>query len=172
MFNKFIADKQKALRGGDKERRPYLATECRDLNAADKWRQEILREIGKKVMEIQNAGLGEHRLRDLNDEINKLIREKGHWERQILKLGGPNYAAQGTMALMRHVASKQHPEALAAPAPHPFYNIGAQENLGDGGGQAWFGGLAPPASDESDNVYQGLERERPRRGRRKPKKHH
>ena len=38
----------------------------------------------------------------------------------------PNYAAQGTMALMRHVASKQHPEALAAPAPHPFYNIGAQ----------------------------------------------
>ena len=70
MFNKFIADKQKALRGGDKERRPYLATECRDLNAADKWRQEILREIGKKVMEIQNAGLGEHRLRDLNDEIN------------------------------------------------------------------------------------------------------
>ena len=24
----------------------------------------------------------------------------------------PNYAAQGTMALMRHVASKQHPEAL------------------------------------------------------------
>ena len=95
MFNKFIADKQKALRGGDKERRPYLATECRDLNAADKWRQEILREIGKKVMEIQNAGLGEHRLRDLNDEINKLIREKGHWERQILKLGGPNYAAQG-----------------------------------------------------------------------------
>ena len=95
MFNKFIADKQKALRGGDKERRPYLATECRDLNAADKWRQEILREIGKKVMEIQNAGLGEHRLRDLNDEINKLIREKSHWERQILALGGPNYAAQG-----------------------------------------------------------------------------
>ena len=100
MFNKFIADKQKALRGGDKERRPYLATECRDLNAADKWRQEILREIGKKVMEIQNAGLGEHRLRDLNDEINKLIREKGHWERQILKLGGPNYAAQSGTCLL------------------------------------------------------------------------
>ena len=96
MFNKFLSDKTKALRGGDKERRPYLATECRDLNACDKWRQEILREIGKKVLEIQNAGLGEHRLRDLNDEINKLIREKGHWERQILSLGGPNYVAQST----------------------------------------------------------------------------
>ena len=32
------------------------------------------------------------RLRDLNDEINKLIREKGHWEKRIVELGGPDYA--------------------------------------------------------------------------------
>ena len=32
------------------------------------------------------------RLRDLNDEINKLLREKGHWERRIVELGGPDYA--------------------------------------------------------------------------------
>jgi pre-mRNA-splicing factor ISY1 len=31
-------------------------------------------------------------IRDLNDEINKLIREKGHWERRIVELGGPDYA--------------------------------------------------------------------------------
>ena len=37
------------------------------------------------------AGLGEFKLRDLNDEINKLLREKGHWEDQILTLGGPDY---------------------------------------------------------------------------------
>ena len=43
-------------------------------------------------MEIQNAGLGEARLRDLNDEINKLLREKGHWERRIVELGGPDYS--------------------------------------------------------------------------------
>lgn len=30
-------------------------------------------------------------MRDLNDEINKLIREKGHWENQIIALGGANY---------------------------------------------------------------------------------
>lgn len=94
MFNRWVKGKQDALKG-DKARRPYLATECKDLNQADKWRQEILREIGKKVMEVQNAGLGEHRLRDLNDEINKLIREKSHWERRILELGGPNYISQG-----------------------------------------------------------------------------
>jgi hypothetical protein len=53
--------------------------------------------------------LGEKRLRDLNgtiilrynaitlkikkiiDDINKQLREKAHWERRILELGGPNY---------------------------------------------------------------------------------
>lgn len=35
---------------------------------------------------------GEHRLRDVNDAINKLIREKSHWEKRIVELGGPNYA--------------------------------------------------------------------------------
>lgn len=44
-----------------KQKRPYLATECHDVVEADKWRQQILREIGRKVMEIQNAGLGDHR---------------------------------------------------------------------------------------------------------------
>lgn len=90
MLNRFVTMKEEEKKK-PKERRPYLASECRDLAEADKWRQQILREIGKKVAEIQNEGLGEHRLRDLNDEINKLIREKGHWERRIIELGGPNY---------------------------------------------------------------------------------
>ncbi|KAK9286397.1 hypothetical protein L1049_014793 [Liquidambar formosana] len=93
MLNRFIALKAEEKKK-PKERRPYLASECRDLAEADKWRQQIMREIGRKVAEIQNEGLGEHRLRDLNDEINKLIREKVHWERRIIELGGPNYTKQ------------------------------------------------------------------------------
>lgn len=61
MLNRYLAGKVEE-KEGPKQKRPYLATECRDLNEADKWRQQILREIGKKVMEIQNTGLGEHRL--------------------------------------------------------------------------------------------------------------
>ena len=34
------------------------------------------------------AGLGEFRIRDLNDEINKLLREKRRWEERIMQLGG------------------------------------------------------------------------------------
>lgn len=45
------------------------------------------------------AGLGEFRIRDLNDEINKLMREKRHWEVQIKSLGGPDHARVGPKML-------------------------------------------------------------------------
>ncbi|KAL5704033.1 hypothetical protein ACHQM5_022509 [Ranunculus cassubicifolius] len=93
MLNRFVTWKDEAKKK-PKERRPFLASECRDASEADRWRQQIMREIGTKVADIQNEGLGEHRLRDLNDEINKLIREKGHWEKRIVELGGQNYMRQ------------------------------------------------------------------------------
>ncbi|GAB0090581.1 Pre-mRNA-splicing factor Isy1 [Sergentomyia squamirostris] len=85
----------KEAESGEKDRRPYLASECTDLSKCEKWRLEIIREISKKVAQIQNAGLGEFRIRDLNDEINKLLREKRHWENQISALGGPHYRRYG-----------------------------------------------------------------------------
>lgn len=59
MLNRFLADKQG--KPATKAKRPHLASACSDLNEADRWRQQLLREIGRKVMEIQNAALGEHR---------------------------------------------------------------------------------------------------------------
>eukprot|EP01099_Mayorella_cantabrigiensis_P004957 TRINITY_DN3821_c0_g1_i1.p1 TRINITY_DN3821_c0_g1~~TRINITY_DN3821_c0_g1_i1.p1 ORF type:complete len:284 (-),score=80.89 TRINITY_DN3821_c0_g1_i1:346-1197(-) len=94
MLNRFLQMKQEERGISGKERRPYLASQCGNVPDCEKWRMQILKEIGRKVTQIQNAGLGEYRLRDLNDEINKLIREKAHWERRIIELGGPNYFAQ------------------------------------------------------------------------------
>ncbi|CAL1612937.1 unnamed protein product [Knipowitschia caucasica] len=85
--------------GKMKERRPYLASECDELPKAEKWRRQIISEVSKKVAQIQNAGLGEFRIRDLNDEINKLLREKRHWEIRIIELGGPNYRRFGPRML-------------------------------------------------------------------------
>lgn len=121
MLNRFITMKQDEKKK-PKERRPYLASECRDLAEADKWRQQIMREIGRKVAEIQNEGLGEHRLRDLNDEINKLIREKSHWERRIMDLGGPNYT--------KHSAKMTDLEGNIVDVPNPS---------GRGPGYRYFG---------------------------------
>ncbi|XP_014399394.1 PREDICTED: pre-mRNA-splicing factor ISY1 homolog isoform X1 [Myotis brandtii] len=84
---------------GYEERRPFLASECTELPKAEKWRRQIIGEISKKVAQIQNAGLGEFRIRDLNDEINKLLREKGHWEVRIKELGGPDYVKVGPKML-------------------------------------------------------------------------
>lgn len=141
MLNRFLAAKQEEKRG-PKQKRPYLATECHDLNEADKWRQQILREIGKKVMEIQNAGLGEHRIRDLNDEINKLIREKGHWERRIVEMGGPDYAK-------------------AAPKVTDMQGTEVGEISGRGAGYRYFG-----AAKQLPGVKELFEKEPPKQIRR------
>ena len=104
MLNRWLALKGEELGGGRRggagggERRPRLASECRDLAQADKWRSQLLREIGGKVLEVQNQGLGEERLRELNDEINKLLRVKYHWEKRIVELGGPNYLKESPPA--------------------------------------------------------------------------
>ncbi len=93
------------------DRRPHLASEETNVKKAEKWRYQVVREIAKKVAQIQNgsnkisllrflwlllfesilAGLGEYKIRDLNDEINKLLREKSHWEDRVKELGGIDF---------------------------------------------------------------------------------
>ncbi|KAF8589654.1 Isy1-domain-containing protein [Ramaria rubella] len=73
------------------DRRPRMASACKSLRDCERWRGELLREISRKVSKIQDAGLTDYEVRDLNDEINKLMREKRHWENQIVALGGANY---------------------------------------------------------------------------------
>ena len=50
----------------------------------------VLVEIHRSCF-LATAGLTDYEVRDLNDEINKLLREKRHWENQIIALGGANY---------------------------------------------------------------------------------
>jgi pre-mRNA-splicing factor ISY1 len=102
---------------GRTDRRPRVAASCKDLRQCERWRGEILRDISRKVSKIQDCkltavgllvqgvcsagltdplvwravGLTDYEVRDLNDEINKLLREKYHWENQIVALGGANY---------------------------------------------------------------------------------
>ncbi|KAI0342399.1 Isy1-like splicing factor [Trametopsis cervina] len=77
--------------GTRSDRRPKMASTCKSLRECERWRGEILREISRKVSKIQDSGLTDYEVRDLNDEINKLLREKRHWENQIVALGGANY---------------------------------------------------------------------------------
>jgi pre-mRNA-splicing factor ISY1 len=55
----------------------------------------VLKEISRKVSRIQDVALSDYQIRDINDELNKLFREKWQWEMRIRELGGPNYMRGG-----------------------------------------------------------------------------
>jgi len=76
-------------------RRPKLITSIDSIPTCEKWRGQVLKEISRKVTKIQDPALSDYQIRDLNDEINKLMREKHMWEIQIRNLGGPNYMRGG-----------------------------------------------------------------------------
>merc|ERR1711998_434891 len=95
MLNRWVAMKEEQFKG-KKERRPFLASECDSLSDSERWRRQIIKIVSKKIAAIQNESLPEHQVRDMNDEINKLMREKGHWERRIVELSGPDYSKVGS----------------------------------------------------------------------------
>ncbi len=110
-----------AEEGLDKnERRPFLASQCNNLKDAEKWRIQVIREASKKMTQIQNAGLGEFKLRDLNDEINKLLREKRHWENRIIELGGRD---------MRRRSRMLDKEGKEVPGVYGYKYFGAARDL-------------------------------------------
>lgn len=76
-------------------RRPKMITSVNSIPVCEKWRGQVLKEISRKVTKIQDEALSDYQIRDLNDEINKLMREKHMWESQIRGLGGPNYMRGG-----------------------------------------------------------------------------
>eukprot|EP00039_Didymoeca_costata_P019235 m.336745 g.336745 ORF g.336745 m.336745 type:complete len:281 (+) comp17949_c0_seq1:76-918(+) len=98
MLARFRAAKKIDLEG-DPEKRPWNAGLVDSVKECERWRQQITREIAKMVSKIQNAGLGEFRIRDLNDEINRKMRLKRHWEYRIRELGGPDYVRFGPKML-------------------------------------------------------------------------
>jgi pre-mRNA-splicing factor ISY1 len=91
LFSKWTQFKKDA-HSGVSTHRPHLASECDSVTEAEKWRREMVRDITKKIAAIQNSSLGEHRIRELNDEINKLMSRKYHWEKRIRELGGSDYS--------------------------------------------------------------------------------
>ena len=98
--------------GTRSDRRPKMASACKSLRECERWRERycarVVERCPKSKMVRQperslvycahappwtrhTAGLTDYEIRDLNDEINRLLREKRHWENQIVALGGANY---------------------------------------------------------------------------------
>lgn len=116
------------------ERRPRMASSVTSLRECERWRGDILRDISRKVSKIQDSTLGDYEIRDLNDEINQLMREKRHYETQIVNLGGANYKRGNQM--MTDDAGREVPgtrgykyfgRAKDLPGVKEMFNKGAQQ---------------------------------------------
>ena len=76
-------------------RRPKAISTQTQIPTCERWRGQVLQEISRKVTKIQDPALSDYQIRDVNDELNKLFREKWQWEVRIRELGGPNYMRGG-----------------------------------------------------------------------------
>ncbi|TKX19269.1 pre-mRNA-splicing factor isy1 [Elsinoe australis] len=76
-------------------RRPKAISTIDQISVCERWRGQVLKEISRKVSKIQDPALSDYQIRDLNDELNGLFKEKWQWELRIRELGGPNYMRGG-----------------------------------------------------------------------------
>lgn len=75
--------------------RPKNVNSVTLLPQAERWRSIVIGEISVKQTQINDPILNDYQIRDLNDAINKLLREKRSWEYRIRELGGPDYLSFG-----------------------------------------------------------------------------
>jgi len=96
MLNRWV-DQRRGVDSGfiTQGRSARFPGECRSVREGEIARSQILRELGSNISQIQNASLGEARIREINDNINRLLRSKYAWEMQIRTLGGPDYTKIG-----------------------------------------------------------------------------
>lgn len=92
----------KLIRGG----RPKHTKMVDNVLDAERWRGSVIREIARKVNRIHDPGLNEGQVREVNDSINNLFKEKWQWEKRMAELGGPDYTK---MAESNKIFSKEIP---------------------------------------------------------------
>ncbi|WLF81505.1 NineTeen Complex (NTC) component [Lodderomyces elongisporus] len=71
--------------------RPRNVQRVKSLPQAEKWRSIVLGEISSKLTEINDPSVNNLRIQELNDDLNKLIKDKRTWEYRIKELGGNDY---------------------------------------------------------------------------------
>jgi pre-mRNA-splicing factor ISY1 len=93
MLNRWVDQKRAAESGRLESTRPSrFASECQSIKECEMVRSQLIRQITGLFSQIQNAATGEQKVRELNDELNRLQRVRGSWEMQLRKLGGVDYS--------------------------------------------------------------------------------
>lgn len=77
--------------GSNPQLRPKYVQLVKNLPQAEKWRSVVIGEISTNLTRIQDPNISHLQIRDLNERLNKLFREKRAWEHHIKLLGGADY---------------------------------------------------------------------------------
>lgn len=96
-LNRFQAlkNKQAGVLESNPNLRPRYVQSVDSIPQAERWRTTILSEISINLTRVQDEVLGDFQIRDINDTLNKLFREKRAWEHHIKSLGGADHINYG-----------------------------------------------------------------------------
>lgn len=86
-----IKSKEAGVLESNPSLRPKYVQNVKSLPQAEKWRSTVLSEISVKLTRISDQATSDFQLRELNDSLNKLFKEKRAWEYHIKALGGNDY---------------------------------------------------------------------------------
>ncbi|KAH9261725.1 hypothetical protein BASA81_000381 [Batrachochytrium salamandrivorans] len=114
-----------------------LASDCHSLSECENRRNQLVESIQIKTESISHKPIitEEHCqvVRELNDEINKLLRAKFQWEGQIQRLGGVDHRQSVRDDYLYFGAARQLPEVVAFLSQQPFDLVEQQEDEGEDG---------------------------------------
>lgn len=133
-------------------RRPTRPDSIDDIPTCERWRGQVIKDISFKVTKIQDESLSDYQIRDLNDEINKLMNEKYRWEKRIRSLGGPNYMrSTGTGAIV----NADGREVIAPATARGYRYFGRAKDLP--GVKELFEAAARAATKDADSTGAGTQ---------------
>ena len=75
--------------------RPRRTEECSSIQDAEHWRNDVVKELSLKITKIMDPALNEFQIREINDEINRLLATRYRWEMRLIELGGPDLRRSG-----------------------------------------------------------------------------
>lgn len=87
--------KEAGVLESDPSARPKRVQLVDSIPQAERWRKIVISEITRRLARIEDSMINHQQIRDLNDELNKLFREKRAWEYHIKELGGNDYLTYG-----------------------------------------------------------------------------
>lgn len=105
----------------DPSRRPRKVQLAKTIAEAELWRKTVMSEFLAKLSAVNDPSVSEPELRELNDTLGKLYRERRAWDHHILSLGGANYLKHGdglglrVNGVLYYGRAKELPEARAEP---------------------------------------------------------